>query len=210
MLFKATFRLLHFNYERILGISFMTGRKLFHYLAPLINTLVSLFRLLPKFIRYFIWDISSVFEGKLSILTRYIILASLSNKVGKNIYVGKNVTIKSFESLNLGSNISIHANSYIDASGGVYIHDNVSIAHNSSIISFEHTWENLKDPIKYNPTVLKEIVIFKDVWIGCGVRVLAGAVINTRTVVAAGSVVKGGLDEKSIYAGVPAKKVRDI
>ena len=130
--------------------------------------------------------------------------------MGKNIYVGKNVTIKNFESLILGSNISIHANCYIDASGGVNIGDNVSIAHNSSIISFEHTWENLEVPIKYNPTILKEVVIFKDVWIGCGVRVLAGVKINTRTIVAAGSVVKGLLDEKSIYAGVPAKKIRNI
>lgn len=53
-----------------------------------------------------------------------------------------------------------------------------------------------------------EIVIEDDVWIGHGVIVLSPARIRTGTVVGAGSVVRGTLDEYSIYAGVPARRIR--
>ncbi len=53
-----------------------------------------------------------------------------------------------------------------------------------------------------------EIVIEDDVWIGHGAIVLSPAWIRTGTVVGAGSLVRGTLDEYSIYAGVPARRIR--
>lgn len=97
-----------------------------------------------------------------------------------------------------GFNLSIHEFSYLDAAGGIEIGDNVSIAHNCSLVSFEHTWTDLETLIKYNPTKLYPIKIGNDVWLGCGVRVLAGTVIEDRVIVA-GAVVKGTLESQVIY-----------
>lgn len=51
-----------------------------------------------------------------------------------------------------------------------------------------------------------------DVLIGMGAIVMDNAHVGTQTIVAAGAVVLEGmkLDSHSIYAGVPAKKVKDI
>ncbi|MBH0093520.1 acyltransferase [Pseudoalteromonas sp. SCQQ13] len=188
----------------------MSGKKLFEKFKPLVLTFLFVFKIMPKFFRSFLWSISSPFEGNISLIIRYFILKSECEYCGDNVFIGKNVTMKNNNLLHLGNNISIHANCYIDSAGGIVIEDNISIAHNSSLISFEHTWGNINVPIKYNPTRLDKIIICKDVWVGCGVRILAGSKVNTRVIVAAGCVVKGELDEKSIYAGVPCKKIKDL
>ena len=54
--------------------------------------------------------------------------------------------------------------------------------------------------------------IHNDVLIGMGAIVMDGAVIHSNSIVAAGAVVLEGtvIPEGSIFAGVPAKKVKDI
>ena len=131
-------------------------------------------------------------------------------KIAENVYIAENVVLKNSQGLTIGSNFSLHEFSYIDAIGGIEIGDNVSIAHNCSLVSFEHTWNDRETPIKYNSTINHPIFIGDDVWIGCGVRVLSGAVIENRVVVAAGAVVKGTLEAGYLYGGIPARKLKKL
>ena len=55
-----------------------------------------------------------------------------------------------------------------------------------------------------------KIIIHDEVWIGANVTILPGVTIGKCTVIGAGSVVSKNLDAFSVYAGVPAKKIRDI
>lgn len=66
---------------------------------------------------------------------------------GKNVKIGTNVQILSWENLSIGSNVSVHSNCYLDASGGITIGNDVSIAHNSSILSTNHDWSDYTVPI---------------------------------------------------------------
>lgn len=152
-----------------------------------------------------IYSLIKNFESRFFCRLRYELIRHKFKKSGKRGFIGANVTLKNINNFEVGDNFSIHCNSYIDAIGGVAIGDNVSIAHNSSLISFEHTYDKLEVPIKYNQLVLKEINIENDVWIGCGVRVLAGTKIKSRSVVAANSVTKGELLYSGVYAGLPAR-----
>ena len=54
--------------------------------------------------------------------------------------------------------------------------------------------------------------IHDDVLIGMGAIVMDNAVVGSNSIVAAGAVILEGtvVEEGSIYAGVPAKKVKDI
>ncbi|WP_202640705.1 acyltransferase [Vibrio fluvialis] len=169
-----------------------------------------IFKLCPIFVLYFLIDSFSIVPTRFGVMLRYICFKLLSPDSGSNIYIGRFVTLKSMEQLKVGSNVSIHEYCYIDAKGGINIGDNVSIAHNTSILSFNHTFSDPHTPIKYNRLVIEPIFIGSDVWIGCGCRILSGVKIGQRSVIGAGSVVSKEIYGNSLYLGVPAKKIRDI
>jgi acetyltransferase-like isoleucine patch superfamily enzyme len=106
--------------------------------------------------------------------------------------------------------VSIHPNCYIDATGQISIGNNVSIAHNTSILSAEHTWGDSGLPIKYNKVELKPVSIENDVWIGCGCRILAGVTISHRVIIAARAVVNCNCKSNTIHGVVPAKLIKKI
>jgi len=74
---------------------------------------------------------------------------------------------------------------------GTTIGNNVSIGHNA---------------------VVHGCTVHDNVLIGMGAIVMDGAIVNSNTIIAAGAVILEGTDCEagSIYAGVPAKKVKDI
>ena len=54
------------------------------------------------------------------------------------------------------------------------------------------------------------VVIGANVWIGHGAIILPGTRIGDHSVVGAGAVVRGEFPARSLIAGVPAKRIRDI
>lgn len=145
--------------------------------------------------------------GTLAVFFRYLILKNLCKSVGDNVYVANYVEIRFMQNLELGNNVSVQRNCYLDAMGGINIGNDVSIAHQSSLVSFDHGWEDLDQPIRKNPYILNPITIKSDVWIGAGARILAGSQVASRCIVAAGAVVtkKTPFQPYSVIAGVPAK-----
>lgn len=188
----------------------MSGRSKFKKFKKIINMLAFIAGLLPKKLLLLIWDMTSRYSGNISVVTRYIIAKKLCNTLGENVYIGKGVTIKGWDKLKIGKNVSIHDYCYIDANGEIDIGDNVSIAHQSSILSFDHSWHDESTPIKYNETIFKKVVVSDDVWIGCGCRIMSGVYINSRSIVAAGSIVTKDVSSRTIVGGVPAKPIKNI
>lgn len=60
---------------------------------------------------------------------------------------------------------------------------------------------------KLNP---KDIIIGNGVWIGSNSTILAGVTIGDGTVIAAGAVVTKDCEANYLYAGVPAKKIKEL
>ncbi|MDH1994808.1 acyltransferase [Aeromonas caviae] len=188
----------------------MSGRDLFKIIKVVINFFVFIVRPFPKCIKKFLYEICSIIPTNIGVFLRYIILKSQAASVGDNVYIARYVIIKNPEKLIIGSNVSIHEFCYIDAEGGITIGDDVSIAHNSSFISFEHTWEDLNTTIKYNKLTLDKIFIGSDVWIGCGVRILAGVKVSNRSVVGAGSVLNKQYPSNVVIVGTPGRVIKEI
>lgn len=171
-------------------------RRLLSYLpAPAVTAVLSPFRNFP---------------GSIGVLARYLYWSRRLGALGQVASIAPGIAIKSPHDLYIGDRCSIHEFCYIDALGGVRIGNDVSIAHGCSILSTNHTWDNPDIPIKYNPVIAGPIEIGNDVWIGCGVRILAGAKINERVVVAAGAVVRGELETGYLYGGVPSRKLKPL
>lgn len=106
--------------------------------------------------------------------------------------------------------MSVHPFCYLEGAGGITIGNNVSLAHNTSILSVNHTWNILVEPIKYNPISYSPVIICNDVWVGCGCRLMAGVTINSRSVIAAGAVVTKDVSSHTLVGGVPAKVIKTI
>jgi len=187
-----------------------TGRDIFNKYAKLIGCFCFIVNYLPRVFQRFAWGIANIFDGSMSSMVRYAVLKSMVNTIGSSVYIARNVTIKNPSLLRIGSNVSIHTSCYIDAAGGCSIGSNVSIAHASSIITFDHTWGESSVPIKYNPITKSDVSIDDDVWIGCGVRIMSGVSIGSRSIVAAGAVVTKDLAPGALYAGIPAKLLKYI
>ncbi len=187
-----------------------TGRAVFSKLAPLIYTMVAMLKLLPHGLVRRLWWTVEWLPGKLGIGLRYVFAKRLCKSCGPNVLIGPGVFVDHWEKLSFGRNVTLHRNCYVDARGGITVGDNVSIAHATSLLAFDHSWSDPSVPIKYNELICHPILIESDVWLGCGVRVLAGATITRRTVVAANAVVTRGTIGGGIYGGVPAKMIREF
>jgi len=186
------------------------GKNIFYFVFPILLVFSKAMYILPKFILKWFWDLSDLFPSIVANGLKYIIALRLAKKIGKNVYFGKNLEVKYFENLEIGDNVSIHKDCYIDAIGGLEIGNDVSIAHNSSILTFEHSWSEMGKPIKYNRLILSPVLIKSDVWIGCGVRILSGITIERRSIIAAGSIVNRDVLNNTLVAGVPAKIIKEI
>lgn len=192
------------------AIKTVQGRKLFTIFKPLINIIYIISNVIPRFVFIALWPLLDNLPKYLGIGSRYVFAKRLAKKIGDNVFIGRSVEIKNWQRLEVGSNVSIHKDCYLDALGGLVIGNDVSIAHASSILTFDHTWEDSSLPIRSNSCVLKKVIISNDVWIGCGCRILSGVTIESRVVMAAGSVVSRDVSNGVLVAGVPAKVIKSI
>ncbi len=101
-----------------------------------------------------------------------------------------------------------------DGETPVYIGDHVSIAPNCVLVtvSSANNGTSIQD-IPYIRDVLTKrapIIIEDNVWIGANVTILPGITVGHHSVIGAGSVVTKDIDSYSVYAGVPAKKIRTL
>lgn len=149
---------------------------------------------------------------------------------GSGLSIGRHVAIHSPENIELGNNVRlmdscylvanegrikigndfcINHNSSINAAdgGAILIGDEVLIAQNVVIRASDHRFSDLDTPILrqgHNPGV---IVIGDNVWIGANVVVTRNTNIRTGSIVGAGAVVTHDVNEETIVAGVPARKI---
>jgi carbonic anhydrase/acetyltransferase-like protein (isoleucine patch superfamily) len=96
--------------------------------------------------------------------------------------------------IRIGRNVNIQDGAIVHCTyqkAPVNIGNNVSIAHNA---------------------IIHGCTIHDNVLIGMGAIVMDGAVINSNSIVGAGALIKEGtiVESGSVWAGLPAKKVKDI
>ena len=188
----------------------MTGRKLFKRFSALIHIGTRIISITPYSFRLFLFRSMNGVGGKIGELLRYIVFHELVKECGTNVVIKKHVYLYDISEMVCGSNVSIHEMCYLNGYGGLIIGNDVSIAHGSSILTTNHTWADMETPIKYNDVKKRPVVIDGDVWIGCGVRVLAGVHIGERSIVAAGAVVTKDVDSGTLVGGCPARQIKKL
>lgn len=188
----------------------MRGRDLFKLTYPLLIFFSLPLYLLPRKVISIFWVLLDLVPGIIGVGFRYIFALRLTKYIGKNVLIGRNVEIIGWENLYIKNNVSIHKDCYIDARGGLDIGNDVSIAHATSILTFEHCWDDKSLPIRSNPLNFSKVTIEDNVWIGCGCRILSGVNIHTFSVIAAGAVVNKNIKSGTLNGGVPAKVLKTL
>jgi carbonic anhydrase/acetyltransferase-like protein (isoleucine patch superfamily) len=136
-----------------------------------------------------------------------------SPKFGKNIFIAPNATVVG--DVTAGDDCSIWFNAvirgdvhYIKMGNKVNVQDGAVIH-----CTFERNPTEIGNNVSIgHNAIVHGCTVQDNVLIGMGAIVMDRCIIHSNSIIAAGSVVLEGtvVEEGSIYAGVPAKKVKDI
>lgn len=110
--------------------------------------------------------------------------------------------------LRIGSRCSIGRGNSIVARVGIDIGDDVTTGPNVYITDHNHNYEDPDVPIGRQWPAEAPVRIGAGCWIGTGAVILPGADIGRNVTVAAASVVRGVVPDRSVVAGAPARVVR--
>lgn len=114
--------------------------------------------------------------------------------------------------LTIGDRVVIGSSANIRAAGGVIaIGNNALLGQRVSLIAANHVLDN-KAPYRDLPWDAEKtgVILEENVWIGTGVIILPGCTVGKNSVVAAGSVVTQSIAPNQLWAGVPAKLLRNL
>lgn len=151
----------------------------------------------------------------------HISLGSGCNLISCNMKAGastlKNVRLKTFSpssTIIIESNVDLNGTSISCRSRKILIKKNTLIGPNVIISDsdFHCVTPEFRIPGKRKSCFEndRDIIIGENVWIGMNSIILKGVIIGDNSVIGAGSVVTKNVDGNCIYAGNPAKKIREI
>ncbi len=135
-----------------------------------------------------------------------------TNLIAPRIFMGGNM-------VSIGEGSYVNYNCFFDNLAPVKIGKNCIIAMNVMFCTSTHAINDeisdqdnllIDDEIKVGDTEGKEIIIQDNCWIGARATILPGVKIEKNCVIAAGAVVTNDCTSNGLYAGVPAKRVKDL
>ena len=152
---------------------------------------------------------------QVSIKIRSFLLCNLFKKCGKNVNLGINNRF-SYKNMEVGNNVSFGSNScFLSSKALIKIGDHVLFGPHVYIITGNHRFDlknRFIDEISDNEKCDcddQDVIFEGDNWIGCGVIILKGVTIGYGSIIGAGAVVTKNVEPYSIYAGNPAKKIKN-
>lgn len=137
---------------------------------------------------------------------------------GNDIEIGDNVRIDAFcvltGKVKIGNNVHIACGSYLFGKSGIQMCDFSGLSSRVTIYSESDDYSgdymtNPCVPDEYKHVIKGEVRIGKHAIVGCNATIMPNVKIGEGSAVGAYSFVKSDCIPWSIYAGVPAKRVRD-
>jgi acetyltransferase-like isoleucine patch superfamily enzyme len=127
--------------------------------------------------------------------------------------LGEKSTIEDYCSINNGvGDVFIGDNTLIGMSnvviGPVTIGNNVIFAKGVVLSGLNHEYRDITMPISLQKTIVSQIIVEDDCWIGANTVITAGVTIGKHCVVAAGAVVTKSIPPYSVAVGNPARVIK--
>jgi len=136
---------------------------------------------------------------------------------GKNVYIGRMVYLWARHKIVVGDNFYIGKFSQIECDAE--IGNDVMMANQVALVGrYDHDFSQIGVPVRLASKIRDKnytwkglhlkTIIGDDVWIGHGSIILSGINIGQGSIIAAGSVVTCDVEPFCIYAGNPARKIK--
>ena len=132
------------------------------------------------------------------------ILKIFGAKIGRNLTIKPNVTIKYPWLLEVGDYVGIGEQVWIDNLAKVKIDNQVTISQGAYLLTGNHDFNTSTFDL-----IIKEITLEAGVWVGARVVICPGVTCKSHSVIGVGSVVTNDTLPYSIYFGSPAKKIKE-
>lgn len=131
--------------------------------------------------------------------------------VQDNVYIGHNSILKGYykNEMIIGENTWIGQGCFFHSAGGIVIGKTVGIGPMVKILTSQHISDLANSDVMRNDLIYKNVEICDGADIGVGSIILPGVKINKGAVIGAGSVVTKNVPEYSIFAGIPAKFIKN-
>jgi acetyltransferase-like isoleucine patch superfamily enzyme len=133
-------------------------------------------------------------------------------KCGADLEIVYPWDIRGNEFIQIGSDVFIGPEVLMIADRGAAINigSKVMLGPRVRVIASDHRYDDTSRPIKDSGYgALADVIIGSDVWIGTGVTLLKGVNVANGAIVGAGAVVTCNIGPNEIWAGNPARKVKD-
>jgi acetyltransferase-like isoleucine patch superfamily enzyme len=125
-------------------------------------------------------------------------------EVREDVFVGANT-------LAMGVGSYLNRGCFLDGSAPISIGDHVRIGPCVKMLTGTHSYQH--DVIRRGPRstdIRRPITIERGCWIGIGTVILPGVTVAEGCVIAAGSVLVSSTTPNGLYAGNPARRMRDL
>lgn len=134
-------------------------------------------------------------------------VAAFLPKRPKGFLLGRDVTLLAVDRLFIGNKVYLAKGTWINAIGGVFIEDEVVVAPYCVMSSNNHGFK--EGSVHRGGAHPASITIKFGTWVAAHAVVTAGVVVEKGNIIGANSVVTKSTESDFIYAGVPAKKVKE-
>lgn len=160
----------------------------------------------PLWKRFFWYGVNTfIFNSSLFPVygVKIFLLKAFGAKLGRNVFIKPNVSIKYPWLLQTGDNVWIGEGVWIDNLAKISIGSNVCLSQGCMLLCGNHDYTTSTFDL-----IVKEIVLEDGVWIGARATVCGGVVCKNHSVLTVNSVATLPLEALSIYQGNPAVKVK--
>lgn len=122
--------------------------------------------------------------------------------------INPGVTIEGRD-LAIGEGSFVNSGSWLDNSNArITIGRNCALGQRVFVTTSSHDWSDPEH--RAGATTGKSVSIGDGAWIGAAAKILPGVTVGAGCIVAAGAVVTRDCEPHGVYAGVPARRIRDL
>lgn len=127
---------------------------------------------------------------------------------GIKLGIGRGVTFYNPSQISIGSDVYIGYGCWFLGSDGITIHDEVLFGPYVVISASDHTKKN--GSFRYGLPKGDKVIINYGAWIGAHCSIASGTQIGKGSVIGANSFVNRNVDDSVLFAGNPAKFIKNI